>query len=92
MKRTWAIVLAVALIYLLSNVAAVFVPLMPGMGVFILWGLLLPLLSAVIHWFWLAKRRFALPLWWQVAAVLTAFYGVCGLATVYIVGMMWAVV
>lgn len=81
---------AITLVYSALNAGFVFFSYLPGLTTFVFWGILAPISAAIFFWFYL-RRHIARPRSWIIASsMLSAFYMIAGIATIYSVGTLWA--
>ncbi|MCB1230679.1 MAG: hypothetical protein KDN19_10455 [Verrucomicrobiae bacterium] len=77
-------------VYAAVNLAAVFLPFIPGLGTLYLFGLVLPLGIIIGWWTYLARRKPRARQWWVLGLISTFAYAGLGFGSFWIISAMWA--
>ncbi len=80
----------VTIVYGSLNSASVFVPFIPGLETFLLFGIVFPLLATIWTLVWFAKRSQSYSYWVSASLLFSFLYVMMGVATLHIVGSIWA--
>jgi len=82
--------IAIAVIYTVANIASVTLVELPGLGMYVLWGVIGPLTIAIAGWIWLRKRVKVTRHWLVISSVATGFFVALGSWSLYRITSFWA--